>query len=112
MGINNKDKLIGVKEAAQQCRRNPETVRRWIWSGKLPAEKLGNQYFIEKSALESFCRETRTVQYETKSRQQVIADLKQLRAQIRERIGRDFTQDEIQDAIGHEERDNEISGLR
>ena len=194
MGINNQDQLIGVKEAAQQCRRNPETVRRWIWSGKLPAEKLGNRYFIEKSALESYCRETAVVAYqggagqsssrsltgktqekplnqsEVKpvrqiveqsailremlrtrlskditeneidnllrqmrkeevselnqiiqrenvrlppgSRSRLIQKMRNLRQQIRDRIGRDFTQDEIQDMLGHEERDNEISGLR
>jgi excisionase family DNA binding protein len=57
------DDLISVKAAARQCDRNPETIRRWIWSGKLPAEKLGNQLFIKKSALESYCRETAVLEY-------------------------------------------------
>jgi excisionase family DNA binding protein len=52
------DRLISVKEAATECGRNPETVRRWIWNGKLPAEKLGNQLFIRRHDLVSFCRET------------------------------------------------------
>ena len=57
MYSNEEDKMITVREAADECGRNPETVRRWIWSGKLPAEKLGNQLFVKRSALASFCRE-------------------------------------------------------
>jgi len=45
------EKIISVREAAQQCGKNPETIRRWIWSGKLPAEKLGNQLFVKETAL-------------------------------------------------------------
>ncbi len=45
------DKLISVREAAKECGRNPETIRRWIWSGKLPAEKLGNQLFVKRENL-------------------------------------------------------------
>ncbi len=52
------DDLINVREAAHQCGRNAETVRRWIWGGKLPAQKLGNQLFIKKQDLAVFCRET------------------------------------------------------
>jgi len=52
------DDLINVREAANQCGRNAETVRRWIWGGKLPAQKLGNQLFIKKQDLALFCRET------------------------------------------------------
>ncbi len=55
---NTRNELIGVREAAKECGRNMETVRRWIWSGKLPAQKLGNQLFIKKGDLASFCRET------------------------------------------------------
>jgi len=40
-----------------------ETVRRWIWGGKLPAQKLGNQLFIKRSDFASFCRETVTRKY-------------------------------------------------
>lgn len=59
-------KLINVREAAKECGRNMETVRRWIWAGKLPAEKLGNQLFIKKSDFASFCRETAVKGYEAK----------------------------------------------
>ena len=46
-----KANLITVREAAKECGRNEETIRRWIWSGKLPAEKLGNQLFIKTTDL-------------------------------------------------------------
>jgi excisionase family DNA binding protein len=49
---------ISVRQAAAQCGKNPETIRRWIWSGKLSARKLGNQLFIKKEALIGVCRET------------------------------------------------------
>lgn len=48
------EELISVKEAAKESRRNMETVRRWIWAGKLPAQKLGNQLFIKKNDWENF----------------------------------------------------------
>ena len=108
------DTLISVKEAAQKCGRNSETIRRWIWSGKLPAEKLGNQLFIKKSVLDSYCRETATIQYDSESRLKAIEGMKSLRERIRARIGRDFTEDEIVNTIHkmREDRDYEISGLR
>lgn len=40
------ERLLTVREVARLCDRSEETVRRWIWSGKLPARKLGNQLFI------------------------------------------------------------------
>ena len=55
--------FINIREAAQRCGRNMETVRRWIWGGKLPARKLGNQLFIRKQDLVVFCRETATLKY-------------------------------------------------
>ena len=60
MATGTEDSLISVKEAAAECGRNPETVRRWIWNGRLPAEKLGNQLFIRRRDLTSFCPETAT----------------------------------------------------
>lgn len=40
--------LLTVREVARRCNRSEETIRRWIWSGKLPAQKLGNQLFVEE----------------------------------------------------------------
>ncbi|MCY4661279.1 MAG: helix-turn-helix domain-containing protein [Acidobacteria bacterium] len=43
--------MITVPEAALRIGRNPETVRRWIREGKLPAQKVGTQHFIDEDAL-------------------------------------------------------------
>jgi len=51
MYSSEQEKIISVRKAAQQCGKNPETIRRWIWAGKLPAEKLGNQLFVKETAL-------------------------------------------------------------
>ena len=58
-----KEEHINVREAAKECGRNPETVRRWVWSGKLPAQKLGNQLFIKRGDLADYCRETAVLEY-------------------------------------------------
>jgi len=39
--------LLTVREVARACNRSEETVRRWIWSGRLPSRKFGNQHFID-----------------------------------------------------------------
>ena len=46
--------MLTVPEAARKVGRDPETVRRWIRSGKLRAHKIGTQDFIEESDLEAF----------------------------------------------------------
>ncbi len=65
MPAGTKEELISVREAARVCSRNMETIRRWIWGGKLPAQKLGNQLFIKRKDLASYCRETAVVKYKT-----------------------------------------------
>jgi excisionase family DNA binding protein len=134
MSIDKNDKLISVKEAAQQCRRNTETVRRWIWSGKLPAEKLGNQLFIQKSALESYCREAEVMAYqagpnhsgsrslvgktrekhmnqsETMPRRQIVEQMRSLTEKMQARLSQDFTADET-DNLLHQMRAGEMSEL-
>jgi excisionase family DNA binding protein len=46
--------MLSVPEAAKRVRRDPETVRRWIRSGKLRSKKIGTQHFIEEHDLEPF----------------------------------------------------------
>lgn len=52
--------LLTVREIARRCHRSEETVRRWIWSGKLKAKKLGNQLFVDPAALASMHAEAPT----------------------------------------------------
>lgn len=77
--------LISVREAARECGRNMETVRRWIWAGKLPAEKLGNQLFIKKSDFTSFCRETAVKEYEAKLKPDFLERAIRFRNKLRAR---------------------------
>lgn len=42
---------ITVPEAARRTGKNPETIRRWIREGKLPARKVGTQHIIEEEDL-------------------------------------------------------------
>jgi excisionase family DNA binding protein len=44
--------MLTVPEAAQRVGRNPETIRRWIRSGRLRARKIGTQHVIEENDLE------------------------------------------------------------
>ena len=41
-----------VPEAARRVGRNPETIRRWIRSGRLRAAKVGTQHVIDEADLE------------------------------------------------------------
>lgn len=46
--------MLTVPQAARRARRDPETVRRWIRSGKLRARKIGTQHMIEEHDLDAF----------------------------------------------------------
>ena len=43
--------MVTVLEAARRLGRDPETIRRWIRSGKLKARKIGLQHIIEEKDL-------------------------------------------------------------
>ena len=43
--------MVTVLEAARRLGRDPETVRRWIRSGKLAAKKIGLQHMIDEADL-------------------------------------------------------------
>lgn len=43
--------MVDVREAAQLLRRTPETIRRWVWSGRLAATKRGNRLLINRADL-------------------------------------------------------------
>jgi excisionase family DNA binding protein len=44
--------MLTVPEAADRVGRDPETVRRWIRSGKLRARKVGTQHVIDEQDLD------------------------------------------------------------
>jgi excisionase family DNA binding protein len=43
--------VLTVPEAARKVGRNPETIRRWIRSGRLRARKVGTQHVVEEADL-------------------------------------------------------------
>jgi excisionase family DNA binding protein len=43
--------MLSVAEAAEKIGRNPDTVRRWIRSGRLPARRVGRHHKIEAKDL-------------------------------------------------------------
>ncbi len=51
--MTGQDAFLTVREVAQACGRSEETVRRWIWSGKLPSRKIGNQHFVDPGDVEA-----------------------------------------------------------
>jgi excisionase family DNA binding protein len=46
--------MITVPEAARRVGKDPETIRRWIRSGRLRARKVGTQHVIEERDLAPF----------------------------------------------------------
>jgi excisionase family DNA binding protein len=43
---------LTVRDAADEVGRTPETIRRWVWSGRLPASKRGNRLTVARDDLE------------------------------------------------------------
>ena len=44
--------MLTVPEAARRIHKDPETIRRWIRSGRLSARKVGTQHVIDEDDLE------------------------------------------------------------
>jgi excisionase family DNA binding protein len=45
--------MITVPEAARRIRRDPETIRRWIRSGRLASQRVGTQYLVDELELDA-----------------------------------------------------------
>jgi excisionase family DNA binding protein len=45
--------VLTVPQAARRIGRDPETIRRWIRSGRLRAQKVGTQHVIEEADLDA-----------------------------------------------------------
>jgi excisionase family DNA binding protein len=53
MSTTARGRELTVREAARRVHRAEETIRRWIWAGKLPARKLGKGYQIHERDLDA-----------------------------------------------------------
>jgi len=51
------DELLEVRHAAALVGRHPETVRRWVWSGRLPARRSGHRLLVVRADLEALVRQ-------------------------------------------------------
>lgn len=48
--------MLDVRETAQLVGRTPETVRRWIWSGRLTARRHGSKLLIARQDVADLVR--------------------------------------------------------
>jgi excisionase family DNA binding protein len=53
--------MLTVPQAAEQVGRDPETVRRWIRSGKLPSKRIGTQQFVDEMDIAALSEESDTL---------------------------------------------------
>jgi excisionase family DNA binding protein len=53
--------MLTVPQAAEQVGRDPETVRRWIRSGKLPSKKIGTRHFVNEMDIAALSEESDTL---------------------------------------------------
>lgn len=44
--------VLSVREAATYAGRTPETIRRWVWSGRLTARREGNRLLVARRDLD------------------------------------------------------------
>lgn len=51
MTNNHPDELLTVSQAARRLGRSIEQVRRYLREGKLPGQRIGQQWFIPESAV-------------------------------------------------------------
>lgn len=45
--------VLAVREAAEYAGRTAETIRRWVWSGRLPAQRQGNRLMVARRDLDA-----------------------------------------------------------
>lgn len=50
--------MLTVPEAAARVGRDPETVRRWIRSGKLASRRIGQQHFVDEMDVAALSEES------------------------------------------------------
>ncbi|MFP5219892.1 MAG: helix-turn-helix domain-containing protein [Actinomycetes bacterium] len=49
--------MLTVPEAARRVGRNPETIRRWIRSGRLRSERVGTQHLVREADVDGLADE-------------------------------------------------------
>lgn len=52
----NKELVFTAEEAAEYLKTNPQTIRRMLREGKIPAAKVGREWRIHKDALDAYLK--------------------------------------------------------
>jgi hypothetical protein len=47
------DEMLDVRRAAALAGRHPETIRRWVWSGRIAARRQGNRLLVARADIEA-----------------------------------------------------------
>jgi len=50
--------MLDVREAAATTRRTPETIRRWVWTGRVTSVKRGNRLLVPRAEVEALVAES------------------------------------------------------
>jgi excisionase family DNA binding protein len=79
--VESKDRLT-LMEVSRELGRSLEQVRRYVREGRLPAKKLGMQWFVSRRDLEAFKSNGGRVDVED-----VLAKAKANRVRIQSRVG-------------------------
>jgi Helix-turn-helix domain len=54
------DEMLDVRRAAALARRHPETIRRWVWTGRLAARRQGNRLLVSRGDVAALAGEQAT----------------------------------------------------
>lgn len=85
------DDMVTVAEASKILGRSIEQVRRYLREGKLPGQRIGGPWFIERDALKSLGEERSIFQ----RRMELLKDVRELRQQIFAHTGQLFSGAEL-----------------
>jgi len=44
---------ISVRDAARLLGRHPETIRRWVWTGRVTARRHGNRLLLDRAEIDA-----------------------------------------------------------
>ena len=47
------EEMLDVRAAAALAGRHPETIRRWVWSGRITARRQGNRLLVAREDVEA-----------------------------------------------------------
>lgn len=84
--------MLTVAEVARRMGRSTEQVRRYLRENKLPGRRIGNQWFVPQKALEE-----EEMDRLTRERLAIFEEVEALREEVRKRLGRDYSLEELMD---------------